>query len=140
MSMLLEIHPEPRLLRVVATGAFSLGEGKRTFLQMIEAVHLHKREKVLFDGRTVIGNPTTMERFYYGEFAAYTVADLAAAGFSQTTQFAYLLHEPVCDPARFGETVAVNRGMRVKAFDNPDDALGWLGIAPTANSDAGDGK
>ena len=41
---------------------------------------------------------------------------------------------------RFGETVAVNRGMYVKTFDNPDDALGWLGIAPANNPDAGDGK
>jgi hypothetical protein len=32
--------------------------------------------------------------------------------------FAYVIHEPVRDPARFGETVTVNRGMKVKTFND----------------------
>ena len=47
---------------------------------------------------------------------------------------------PMRDPGRFGETVARNRGMRVTTFDHLNDALGWLGIAPANNPDAGDGK
>jgi hypothetical protein len=50
MSMLLEIHPESGFLKVDATGKFSLQEAKRTFVEMLEAVALHKAEKVLFDG------------------------------------------------------------------------------------------
>ncbi|MGO8987644.1 MAG: hypothetical protein ACLQGU_07215 [bacterium] len=121
-------------------GKFSLEEAKRTFLEMLEAVALHKTEKVLFDGRKLIGKPKTMERFYYGEFAAQTVADYAERGVSRTTQFAYVLREPVLDPQRLGEDVAVNRGMVVKAFDSLEDALQWLGIAPANKPDAGDGK
>ena len=79
-----------------------------------------------------------MERFYYGEFAAQTVAKFTSRGVSGSTQFAYVLEVPVLDPGRYGETVAANRGMLVKAFDNLDDALGWLGIAPTNNPYAGD--
>ena len=75
-----------------------------------------------------------------GEFAAQTVADFAERGVSRATKFAYVLREPVLDPQRFGETVAVNRGMFVKAFDSPEDALQWLGIAPANKPDAGDGK
>jgi hypothetical protein len=30
--------------------------------------------------------------------------------------------------------------MNIKVFDNPDDALGWLGMAPTSQPDAGDGR
>jgi hypothetical protein len=44
----------------------------------------------------------------------------------------------VLDPKRFGETVAVNRSMWLKSFDNPDDALGWLGWAPASQAHAGD--
>jgi hypothetical protein len=81
-----------------------------------------------------------MERFYYGEFAAQTVRDFAPRGVSPSTQFAYVLKEPVLDPGRFGETVAVNRGMLVKVCDRPEDALRWLGIAQATKADAGDGK
>ena len=140
MSMLLEIRPESGLLNVDAMGKFSLKEAKRTLLEMLEAVALHKTKKVFFDGRKLIGIPETMERFYYGEFAAQTVADFAERGVSRATKFAYVLREPVLDPQRFGETVAVNRGMLVKAFDSPEDALQWLGIAPANKPDAGDGK
>jgi hypothetical protein len=28
--------------------------------------------------------------------------------------------------------------MWVKMFDNPEDALGWLGVAPAGKPDAGD--
>jgi hypothetical protein len=80
-----------------------------------------------------------MELFYYGEFAAPSVVKFVARGVP-AARFAYVLEVPVLDPMRFGETVAVNRGMTVKTFDNPDDALGWLGIAPANNPDAGDGK
>ena len=42
--------------------------------------------------------------------------------------FAYVLEEPILDQGRFGETVAVNRGMRVRAFDSLEAARGWLEV------------
>ncbi len=134
MSILLKIHPESDFLKVDAMGRFSLQEAKRTFVEMLEAVALHKAEKVLFDGRKLMGNPRAMERFFYGEFAAQTVASFAKRGVSHATQFAYVLIEPMLDPRKFGENVAVNRGMYVKTFDNLEDALGWLAIAAAKNS------
>ena len=106
MSMNIETCPELDFLRVNATGNFSLEEAKRTFLEMLEAVGRHKAEKVLFDGRRLTGEPNTMERFYYGEFAAQAVRRFADRGVSPGTLFAYVLEEPVLDPRRFGETVA----------------------------------
>ena len=41
-------------------------------------------------------------------------------------RFAYILHAPLGDPARLEETVAVNRGMILKVFENPEDAIEWL--------------
>ncbi len=41
MSMLFEISAEAGLLKVVATGEFSLPVAKCTFLEMFEAVALH---------------------------------------------------------------------------------------------------
>jgi hypothetical protein len=139
MSMNLETSLESGLLRVTVTGHFTLDEAKRTFLEMLEAVARHKVEKVLFDGRRLTGLPTVMERFYYGRFAAESVLSFASRGVSPETQFAYVLEDPVLDSRRFGETAAVNRGMHVKAFDNLEDAFGWLKVAPAYKMDAGSG-
>ena len=139
MSMKLKVCPESGFLRVDAVGEFSLAEAKRTFLEMLEAVARHKVTKVLFDGRGLAGEPKTMERFFYGEFVARAVAECADRGMvSCFTQFGYVLKEPVRDKRRFGEAVALNRGMFVKTFDSPQDALGWLKIVPPNKPDAGD--
>lgn len=124
MGMNIKTSAEPGFLRAEASGDFTLPEAKRTFLELISAVRRHKAEKVLFDGREITGEPTTMQRFYYAEFAALTVAIHSEQIFA--LKFAYVLLEPVLDPERFGEDVAVNRGMDVKAFDNSDEALRWL--------------
>jgi hypothetical protein len=131
MTMDLEMSAEAGVLHVTAMGEFSLEEAKRTFVDMMNAVAQHKVEKVSFDGRGIEGQPETIERFYFGQFAAGTVVShclLKLCAISPT--FAYVLKEPVLDPGRFGENVAVNRGMRVKAFDNVKEARTWLGIAP----------
>lgn len=133
MSMILKLSAESGLLHVVATGNFSLAEAKRTFMEMLEALVQSKVAKVLFDGRELAGNPRVMERFFYGEFAAVAVLNFTAQGVTAATPFAYVLKVPILDPGRLGETAAVNRGMRVKTFDNIGDALGWLGIAPANN-------
>ena len=138
MGIIIEIRPELSYLNVGAMGEFSLQEAKRTFLEMLEAVAQHQVKKVLLDGRRLTGDPQTIERFYYGKFAADSVWMFKDRGISLATKFAYVLKEPVLDPQRFGETVAVNRGMLVKAFDDLEDALGWLGIVPANKPDAGD--
>lgn len=139
MDIIIEIRSESGCLHGNAMGEFSLEEAKRTFLEFLEAVARHQVKKVLFDGRRLTGDPDTLERFYYGKFAADAVLQFKDRGVSPATQFAYVLKEPVLDPQRFGETVAVNRGMLVKTFDNLEDALGWLGIAPANKRDGGDG-
>ena len=98
MSMKLKVCPESDFLRVDAVGEFSLAEAKRTFLEMLEAVARHKVGKVLFDGRGLAGEPKTIERFFYGKFAARAVAEFADRGMlSRSTQFGYVLEEPVRD-------------------------------------------
>jgi hypothetical protein len=126
MGMTVTIRPESEFLRVSATGEFTVEDASRTFLEVLDAVGRHRREKVLFDGQALVGEPTIIQRFYYGEFAADAVAGYARQSESRAPQFAYVLSVPVLDPQRFGETVAVNRGMHVKAFDNLEDALAWL--------------
>ena len=130
MTMILTTSAEPDFLRAVIRGEFSSEEAERTFIEIMDAVTQHKSDKVLLDGRDVTGEPTTMQRFYYGEFAAATVARYSKESRKPGPKFAYVLVEPVLDPARFGEVVAVNRGMNIKVFENLAQALGWLKFEP----------
>lgn len=130
MTITLQTHAEEGVLRAVASGEFLLIEAQGSFLEVLDAVDRNDVNKVLIDGRQVTGNPKTIERFLYGEFAADAVAKQSTKGGARRVpQFAYVLHEPVLDPMRFGETVAVNRGMWIKVFDNLEDALEWLEVA-----------
>jgi len=126
MSMLAQIQPESDVLNAVITGTFSLEEAKRTFLEILEAVALQKSKGILIDGRTLVGKPEVIERFYFSNYAAEMAISYEGRGVPAGTPFAYVLREPVLDPKRFGETVAVNRCMNVKAFENPEEALKWL--------------
>jgi hypothetical protein len=127
--MSLEIRPRADWLHAIVAGAFSLSEAKDAFLKIAEAAALHRVKKVLVDGRSLTGDPETLERFHYGQFTAELALKFQDRGLSPATRFAYVLLEPVLDPERFGETVALNRGMLVRVFDNLDDAVGWLEAA-----------
>ena len=111
-----------------ASGEFSLADAKRAFLELLEAIAQYQAAKILFDGRNVKGKPGDMERFYYGEFAAAETRRIVLEH-KINPRFAYVLHEPLRDPARLGETVAVNRGMIIKVVDTPEDAIKWLNKA-----------
>jgi hypothetical protein len=56
----------------------------------------------------------------------------------QAPQFAYVISEPLRDPQRYGETVAVNRGMNVKTFETLEEAFVWLERPPANKPDAND--
>jgi hypothetical protein len=114
---------------VTAEGTFSLEHAKNKYVEMLEAIAPLKIEKVLYDGRKIIGNPRVMERFYYGEFAADKVRQYITKGIPSTIKLAYVLREPVLDSERFGETVAVNRGLNCKVFKQVGAARIWLGAS-----------
>jgi hypothetical protein len=124
--VIFQITTQPDCLHVTASGEFSLEKVQASFRDILDAVAQHGHKKVLFDGRKVSGEPTVMERFWYGEYVARCVTSFAARTGLQAPKFAYVLIPPVLDPKRHGENVAVNRGMNVRAFDNLPDAMTWL--------------
>src|SRR6185369_16079203 len=129
MSLDVKFTPRSGTMYVEVTGTFSLEEAQQNFVKLLGAVKEHGTEKILADGRGVLGEPATIERFYYGEFVASAVKELVDGGWEhRPPQFAYVLREPVLDPLRLGETVAVNRGMNIKVFEHYYEALEWLSI------------
>jgi hypothetical protein len=131
LEITLRVDLEHHLLHVTYIGEFSLAAAEESFQQLLEALVKDKLRKVLVDGRQIVGDPEPLERFYYGKYVADSVSQMINRLRIDVPRFAYVLREPVLDPNRFGETVAVNRGMRVRTFDDLQQAEWWLGISAT---------
>ena len=129
MSIRQRMDFESGLLKIEADGEFSLEAAKLAFLEMLLAVEHYGAKRILLDGRNVIGKPRDFERFLYGEFAAAESRRLVVEH-RIVPRFAYVLHEPLRDPGRYGEIVALNRGMIVKTFETAEEAVTWLGLTP----------
>jgi hypothetical protein len=127
MGVNLKLERDGDLLYATVRGPFSLEESKKRFLEILDAALRSESNKVVVDGREMTGLPDGPDRFFYGEFAAHSLREHILKGLvGKPPSFAFVLSPPILDPERFGVTVAANRGMRVKAFDNPDEALAWL--------------
>jgi hypothetical protein len=130
MSMAMAVKPEGGYLLVRLTGAFSLVEIKELFVQMLDAVALHKANKVLVDCRDIEGGMTMLERFDYAEFGAKELSIWYRKSLSSGVRFAYVSKPPFYDSSKLGENVAVNRGAVVLSTTSMEEALQWLDIAP----------
>ena len=120
---------EQDIFNAVCVGAFELDLAQEQFLELLDEAVRNGASKVLIDGRLMTGNPTEFERFLYGSFAAWATLDVMTQH-NVWLKFAYVIHEPLRDPERFGETVAVNTGMDVKSFEDMNEALEWLNKDP----------
>jgi hypothetical protein len=132
MIITIETGDDADYLHAVIRGKFRLDEAQRTFLTLLEVVVRNRISRVLLEGLEITGKPTTIERFYYAKFAAAAVTISTGRDALFRPRFAYVLKHPVLDPQRFGENVAVNRGMNVKAFEDLEAARRWL-ILPGEN-------
>lgn len=119
------VQVEHGILTAVVAGQFELGLAQSQFIQLLDEAIQSGATKVLIDGQQATGNPRNFERFIYGEFAALATRDVTKQHKTKL-KFAYVIHEPLRDPDRFGETAAVNRGMNVKTFEDTTEAIQWL--------------
>lgn len=128
---------ESGYLHAKASGEFEIERAKARFADLVNEIEKIVARKVFVDGLAVTGDPLVIERFYYGEFAAEAINGLLMRGWTGATpQIAYVLKEPQLDPYRLGETVAVNRGVNIKVFDNHDEAFAWLNVERGATESA----
>ena len=126
MEMTCEKIAGTEILGAKVTGEFNLKEAQNSFLDLLDSVKREKATKVLVDGTAVTGELETFQRFLYAEFVAMAASDFKQHPGVRNPKFAYALKPPVLDRERFGETVAVNRGMNMKAFENVQEAMDWL--------------
>lgn len=107
------------LLRVKASGEDdSLEEVQSYGLAVIEAASTGGHTRILCDERELVYRLAT--------FDTYEAARLIA-GLAPTVGRTALVCNPACvEDARFWETVAVNRGLTVRVFQDPAAAEAWL--------------
>jgi hypothetical protein len=128
MTQILKDDPQPNYLRISLEGDWdnhSIGETSDHILDLCKK---HKARRVLFDVTGLKGNPSTMERFNMA--TQFTVKYMKArlAGDLLPCRFAVFGKNPIVDPHRFEETVAVNNGLPVRTFTELEPALAWLEV------------
>jgi hypothetical protein len=126
----LKLHTKPLqleqgILNAVVIGEFELAAAEIEFVELLNEAVRSGATKVLIDGHQMTGNPEGFERFLYGEFAAWATLETMRER-NMALKFAYVIHESLRDRMRFGENVAVNRGMNLKTFQDATLAIQWL--------------
>ena len=131
MRMTHQMMADSGILRVTVTGQFVLETAQGTFLEVLELVKQYQSKKVLVDALEAQGEPRVLERYLYAEFVAMAAAEFRRFKADWSPKFAYVLQPPLGDPKKFGETVALNRGMRLKVFETAEEGLKWLEEEPS---------
>ncbi|CAB1078664.1 hypothetical protein D1AOALGA4SA_6399 [Olavius algarvensis Delta 1 endosymbiont] len=122
MSIDVTTDIESKYVRVSCKGSFNNKELLSIYDKALDLAADKGRKAILVDVRDLEGAlPATMDRFYHG------VTTVTIQRAKKTRIFiAVLGREPLLDPERFGETVALNRGLLGKAFIDIDDAIAWI--------------
>jgi hypothetical protein len=105
-------------LAVRFTGAGTVEEAWRQFESIVEHCERANKNKLLLDFTEAQAEISLADRYFFGERAkifARQASKVAAVG-----------RPDQLDPRRFGEMVAQNRWVNVRAFTNAEEAAKWL--------------
>lgn len=116
-------------LRATVSGRFSLAEANDCLAQIFAKALDQGARSVLVDCTAMEGVITSLDRYQHGVFVSEQMQK-PGGNELRTTRLAYVVRPPIIAPDRFGETVAVNRGVWGHAFEDEADAVAWLREAP----------
>lgn len=126
MSYQVQASMHGDILAVVLEGTFEFNELGDLLDGMFADCAKHQALRVLVDLRGLSGDPSTLERFGTGTLFASKYMAARVAGRIPTCRFAFVGTPPLIEAKRFGETVAVNRGVPLRVFFDPTEARKWL--------------
>jgi hypothetical protein len=106
-------------------GDFDLAGAMNAYREVLQAAAREHALRVLLDCTALGGNPTMDERREFGAFMAEEQAKYGALG---ALQVAILASPQAMDPGRYLQTVANNRGVRLRTSDSLTELLSWLGV------------
>ena len=128
MTLTVDLESRKHYLFAALSGAFSLRGAQDAYDRAVKAALPLGLDRILFDASAVTGKPSQDERYSLGLFVATEQRLLAAKSPPCYLSVAVYGHQPLVDPNRFGETVALNRGAKLKVSERLDEALAWLGV------------
>ena len=127
MSLKTNIEFKNDILFVKISGIWSLEEAKDIFKTIIESLKIHITNKILIDTTEIEKISRSIFQAYdYARFVSKEIVHFKMQGDKRNFRFAYLYHMSFSKVLKFGELVAINRGMKTKAFVDYEDALRWL--------------
>ena len=122
MSIDFMIDKKEKYLKLDCHGTFSSEAVLNAYEKALNIAEREGLEAILVDISDLKGvTPTTMYRYDLGVAIARIQRNHA-----NRTCIAVVGKEPIIEPQRFGETVAVNRGARGKVFTDIDEAVTWI--------------
>ena len=121
MTVDIRLHPGQGYLVVEAGGPYDRATAAAAIMQIRAECARLKLDRVLVDARGLDATVSIADRF--------ELARALAEGCTATVRFAILVH-PNQMVTKTLEDTATNRGVPVQTTASPEEAYGFLGIAP----------
>ena len=123
----LDVEPRVGYLYANVSGQFTLSSARAIFSQLLAQATRYGRPRIFMDCTRVVGEMGSDERMAYGTFIAEEQRRVAGQ-FSEPLKVAILALPPVMDYGRLTQTAANNRGAQMRASDNRQELMSWLGV------------
>lgn len=121
MALEIESTIYPTYICIRFQGNFELHDALKQIANALRQAAEAERSLVLIDVRDVTGRLSTIDRYEFGVGLAAVQEKIG-----QKMRLAFVGAPPIIELARFGETVALNRGVQAQAFFDFDQAITWL--------------
>ncbi len=122
-----ELEPRQGYLHAALSGELTLAGAKAAYTTILLGAARYGQPRILMDCTRLRGTWTPDERLAFGSFMAEEQARLGGQ-LKAPPQVAILAVAPLMDPGRFTQTVANNRGVRMRASDSLQELLSWLAV------------
>ena len=120
-----QIDVKQNYIYVTLSGILFSNTDREYIDHVLSACIEHEQNKILYDVRSLKGHLSTWDRF---NIAVYFTRKSRQHPKTRNVQIAVVGFPPIIDPNRFGETVAINRGLNVNVTDDIEKALNWLKV------------
>jgi hypothetical protein len=121
MAIETRVSVKTDFVEIRCRGSFAVDDFLSTVADAFRIARKECRVAVLMDITELAGEPSTMERFEVGAGVAHIQLGLAS-----DVALAVVGKEPMVDPHRLAETVALNRHAWGKVFDDYGAAVAWI--------------
>ncbi|HUQ73803.1 MAG TPA: hypothetical protein VM183_03680 [Burkholderiales bacterium] len=125
-GLTVDYAPRKGYLYAMVRGEYRLADAIGAYRQVLQSAARERIARILMDCTSMSGTPTMDERRDFALFMAEEQAKYS--GFADGLQIAILVNAQAMDPGRYTQTVANNRGVRMRASESRQELLSWLGV------------